>query len=83
MLNVKATCVKLHGFFHHITKGWLHVWKFMALGDSIYQDWGGIGNEYVYSDAVEEDCDLTFDNVTFSCKPEERKRIITPLNHPT
>ena len=40
--NVKVTCGKLHGFFHHVRKWGLHVWSFMALGDSMCKDWCGL-----------------------------------------
>ena len=34
-----ATCVILHDFFNHIRKWQLHVWNFVNLKDSMYQDW--------------------------------------------
>ena len=29
-------------FFHHVRKWWLHVWNFASLGDSMYQNLGGL-----------------------------------------
>ena len=50
-LNVTVTYVKLHGFFHHIRKWWLHVelHGFRATYVLRLEGGGGIGNGFVYS----------------------------------
>ena len=53
-----VTCVELHSF----------------RGFYVSRSRGDIGNKCVYSNTIWEDCDLTINNASWSCKPRERER---------